>query len=76
MEAAFHRTADSLRLHPPHIPHTIAIMMTALTLHNEDPYGVGDALNIFLFRDFSPSSGHRWELPGNYRDFIVVMLFI
>ena len=22
-----------------------------------------------------PSCEHRWELPGNYRDFIVVMVF-
>ena len=43
-----------------------------------------------LFLDFEPGGGgskgvgaifqggdpgHRWELPGNYRDFIVVMVF-
>ena len=32
-------------------------MVLALAFHTEDPDGVGDALNIFLFPDLSPSEG-------------------
>ena len=32
-------------------------MVLALAFHTEDPDGVGDALNIFLFQDLSPSDG-------------------
>ena len=59
MEAACWRTANSLRFLPPRIPHAVTLMVMALTFYTKDPYGVGDALNIFLFPDLSPSSG--WE---------------
>ena len=51
MEAACQRTTDSLHLSPPRIPHTIVVMVMALTLHTEYPNMVGGALNIFLFPD-------------------------
>ena len=57
MEAVFRRTADSLRFRPPRIPHAVAFMVIALAFHTEDPDGVGDALNIFLFPDLSPLEG-------------------
>ena len=62
MEAACRRTADSLCFRPPQIPHTVAVMVMALSFHTEDPDGVGDALNILLFPDFSPSSGSEAAL--------------
>ena len=57
MEAACWRTADSLRFHLLRIPHAVAVMLMALTFHTKDPYGVGDALNIFFFPNLSPSAG-------------------
>ena len=43
-------------------------MVMALAFHTEDPYGVGDVLNIFLFPDLSPLTGseaalltHKWD---------------
>ena len=57
METAFWRTADILRLRPPCITHTVAVMVMALTFHTEDPDGVEDALNIFLLPNLFPSAG-------------------
>ena len=57
MEAAFRRTADGLLFCPPRIPCFVAFMVMALASHTEDPDGVGDALNIFLFPDISLSDG-------------------
>ena len=57
MEAACRRTVDSLRFRPPHIPHTVTFMVMALTFHTEDPDGVRDDLNIFLFPNLSPLAG-------------------
>ena len=37
-------------------------MVMALTFHTEDPDGVGDALNILLFLDLSPSAGSKAAL--------------
>ena len=54
MEAACRSTTKSLLFRPPHIPHTILVMVMVLAFHTEDPYGVGDVLNIFLFPDLSP----------------------
>ena len=62
MEAACRSTTDSLCFRPPRIPHTVAVMVMALSFHTEDPDGVGDALNILLFPDFSPSSGSEAAL--------------
>ena len=53
MEAAYKRTAESLRLRPPRIPHAVAVMVMALAFHTEDPYRVGEDLNIFLFNNLS-----------------------
>ena len=63
MESACRLTADSRRFRLPCIPHAIAVMVIALTFHTEDPYGVGDALNIFLFPDLSPLAGSEAALP-------------
>ena len=57
MEAACRRIADGLRFRPLRIPHVVAVMVTKLAFHTEDPYGVGDTLNIFLFPDLSPLAG-------------------
>ena len=56
MESACRRTADILRFRPPHIPHSIAVMLMAVAFHTKDPDGVGDTLKIFLFPGFSPSA--------------------
>ena len=68
MEAACQRTVDSLCFRPPRISHAVAVMVMVLAFHTEDPYGVGNTLNIFLFLDLSPSEGseaalltRKWE---------------
>ena len=65
MEASCRRTAYT------HIPHTVMIMVIALTFHTEDPDRVGDALNIFLFLDLSPSAGSEAELLTRKLDAIL-----
>ena len=62
MEAACQRTADGLRFPLPRIPHAVVVMVVALDFHTEDPDGVGDALNIFLFPYLSPSEGLEADL--------------
>ena len=57
MEAACRHTAESLRFRPPHISYAVGVMVMVLTFHTKDPDGVGDALNILLFPDLSPSAG-------------------
>ena len=42
---------------PPRIPCIAVVMVLSLAFHTEDPDGVGDALNIYLFTDLSPSEG-------------------
>ena len=46
-------------------------MVVALVFHTEDPGGVGDALNILLFRDLSPSSGSEASLLNRKWDVIL-----
>ena len=80
MEAAFRRTADGLLFRPPRIPCFVAFMVMALASHTEDPDGVGDALNIFLFPDISLSDGleaalltRKWDAilgGGGHLDFL------
>ena len=55
MEAAYKRTAESLRFRPPRIPHAVVVMVMELTFHTKDPYRVEDALNIY----FLPTSPHQ-----------------
>ena len=62
MEAYCRGTADALHFFLLHISHTISVMAMALTFHNNDPDGLGDALNTFLFPDLSPSSGSEAAL--------------
>ena len=57
MEAACRCTADSLHFRPPRTLYAIAVMVMEITFHTKDPDRVEDALNIFLFPDFSPSAG-------------------
>ena len=57
MEVACRRNADRLGFRPPRTPDSVAVMVMGLAFHIEDPDGVGDALNIFLFPELSPSSG-------------------
>ena len=46
-------TADGLSFCPPRIPHTFTVRVATFAFHTEDPDGVGDARNIFLFLDIS-----------------------
>ena len=48
MEAAFQRTAESLRFLPLRIPHTVAVMVMALAFQTEDLDRVGDVLDIYF----------------------------
>ena len=63
MEEAFWHTTESLRFRSPHIPQSFLVMVMELTFQTKDPDGVGDALNILLFTDFSPSPGYGGGLP-------------
>ena len=62
MEVAYQRTADGLSLRPLRIPHAVMVMVMALAFHTKDPYGVGNAFNIFLFPDLSPLEGSEATL--------------
>ena len=62
MEAACRRTYDRLRFLPHCIPYAIAVMVMAPVFHTEDPNGVGDALNIFLFPYLYLSAGSEASL--------------
>ena len=57
MEAACRNTANDLCFPPLHIPHAVVVLLMALKFHTEDPDGVGDVINIFIFPDISLSVG-------------------
>ena len=57
MVLACQHTDDNLHFRPPQIPHSVAVMVMALSFHTKDPDGVGYAISIFLFTDLSPSAG-------------------
>ena len=71
MEAVFRSNVDSLHLRPPRISHAVMVMVMALTFHTEDPYGVGDALNLFLFPNLSPLVGLETALLAQKWDAIL-----
>ena len=61
-------TAKSLRFHALSVTHYVMVMVLALVFHTKDPNGVGDAVNIFLLLDMSPSTvseayllARRWD---------------
>ena len=62
MEAACRRTSYSLHFQSPRTPHAAAVIVRALAFHTKDADGIGDALNIFLFPDLSPSAGSEVAL--------------
>ena len=62
MEAACRHTADGLRFRPPCNPHAVAVMVMDLDFHTEDPDGVRDTLNIFLFPYLYHSAGSEAAL--------------
>ena len=57
MESAFCLTFKTLRFRVPQIPHSVGVIILALTFHIEDPEGVGGAVNILLFLDFFQYKG-------------------
>ena len=57
MEASYKHTVESRRFRFPRIPQAVAVIVMALDFHIEDPDKAGDALNVFLFPNFSPSVG-------------------
>ena len=40
----------------------MTVIVLVLPLHTEDPKGVGDKVDIFLFLDLSPSDGSEVDL--------------
>ena len=44
---------QALRLKPPKITHSVAVLLLSLAFHTEDPNGVSDATYIFMFPDLS-----------------------
>ena len=62
MEAECHHTAEHLHFRAPLISHAIAVLVLGLAFYYEEPDGVGDAINIFIFPDLSPSVGSEAAL--------------
>ena len=56
MEAACRQTAEYLRFWAPCTSHDVTVIVLGLELYSKDPDGVGDAINIFIFPDLSPSA--------------------
>ena len=56
MEVACHRTYKHLRIWSPRISHAAAILVLGLTFYYKELDGMGDAINVFLFPDMSPSA--------------------
>ena len=48
---------EHLRFRSPCISHAVVVLVLGLAFYSEDLDGVGDAINVFLFPDLSPSSG-------------------
>ena len=71
MEVACRRKAEHLRFRVPHISHTVVVLVLGLAFYSEDPDGVGDAVNVFLFLDLSPSAGSEAALLARRWDAIV-----
>ena len=57
MEVACRRTTKHLRFRSPRISHTTAVLGLGLSFYSEDPDGMGDAINVFLFTNLSLSAG-------------------
>ena len=68
MEASHSVTEEILHFHTPRISHSIAFMVLALVFHSEDPDGVGDAVNVFLFPDLYSAAGSEAALLTKWWD--------
>ena len=53
------------------ITHSVAVMVLALAFYTEDPNGVGDEINVFLFPELSPSAGSKATLPTQRWDVVL-----
>ena len=62
MKEACRVIAKDLRSRAHKIFQSITVMVLALVFHSEDPNGVGDAINVFLFPELSPSTGSEEAL--------------
>ena len=57
IESSFRKMSVILRFRAPYIHHYDTVMVIYLSFNTKDPGRVGDAVNIFLFLDISPSEG-------------------
>ena len=71
MEAACLRTAEQIRFLAPLIYHTIAVLILGLAFYSEDLDSMGDAINVLLFPDLSPSAGTEEALLARGWDAIL-----
>ena len=62
MEGECCRTVENLRLRSPHISHAIVVLVLGLAFYSEDPNGVGESINVFLFLGLFPSTGSKATL--------------
>ena len=62
MEAAYWKTAGNLRFRSLRISDAIMVLVLGLEFSSEDPYSMGDDINILLFTDLSPSTGSKADL--------------
>ena len=71
MEVEYHWTVEHLCFRAPHIYHAVAVLVLGLAFYYENPDSVGDAINVFLFHDLSPSAGSEAALLGRRWDAIL-----
>ena len=71
MEVACRRTAEHICFRASHISHAATVLILGLYFYSEDLVGVGDAINVFLFPDLSPSARSKVELLAKRWDAIL-----
>ena len=71
MEAECRRTAEHLQFLAPRISHSVAVLVLGLDFYSEEPDGVGEGINVFIFPDLSPSVGSEATLLAKRWDSIL-----
>ena len=71
MESVCRAAADRIPFRAPLITHPVTVMLLALDLYTEEPDGVGDSMNIFLFPELSPSIGSEATLLNRQWDTVL-----
>ena len=62
MEETCRQTAEHLRFRAPHISHAVTVLILGLAFYSEEPYVMGDTINVFLFPNMLPLAGSEAAL--------------